>query len=264
VSLTDDLYREIILEHFREPRNHGRLNPADLMAQGANPFCGDELEVTARLNGPVISALMSQGKGCSISQASASLMTEALTGKAMEEAAQLALAFKDFMLAGPEAPGALPPALEELEVLAGVKKYPVRIKCAILAWNTLLDGMEQHRKAQAPPASSITPSASADPGPSQDQLRATLKTVMDPELNMNIVDLGLVYGIEANDGGQVRVTYTLTSPGCPLGPVIQGQIQGALRKIPWVTQIQCHLVWTPPWDPKTMASEEAKMELGIW
>lgn len=266
MSLTDELYRDIILEHFREPRNHGRAEPADLTAQGVNPFCGDDLEVSARLNGPTIAALMSQGKGCSISQASASLMTEALKGISLDEAAALAQTFKQFLLGGDGAPTTLPPALEELSVLEGVKKYPVRIKCAILAWNTFLDGVAQYRQRQAAPAAAPAPAAAKpdDPAAVQETLRATLKTVIDPEINMNIVDLGLVYGVEANPQGQVRVTYTLTSPGCPLGPVIQSQIQGALKKIPWVTQVQSNLVWTPPWDPKTMASEEAKMELGLW
>lgn len=272
MSLTDDLYREIILEHFREPRNFGVLEPADIVAQGANPFCGDELEVTARLSGLTVDRLMSQGKGCSISQASASMMTEALTGKPLEEAAQLARAFKEFMLAPSQAgladlkaDGALPPALKELEVLSGVKKYPVRIKCAILAWNTFLEGVEQHRQGQIASAQTAPHvAAPSDPAAIQEQLRTALKSVIDPELNMNIVDLGLVYGVEANDRGEARVTYTLTSPGCPLGPIIQSQVQAALKKIPWVTQVQCALVWTPPWNPKTMASEEVKMELGIW
>ena len=271
MSLTDDLYREIILEHFREPRNDGRLNPADLAAHGVNPFCGDDLEITARVNGAVITQLMSHGKGCSISQASASMMTEALKDKPLEEAERLARAFKEFMLAGPDANGkTLPAALEDLEVLAGVKKYPVRIKCAILAWNAFLDGVEQYRTAQAPAphpsagGQAAAPGVPADPAAAQEFLRTALKSVIDPELNMNIMDLGLVYGVDLNTQGQARVTYTLTSPGCPLGPVIQSQIQGALQKIPWVTQVQCHLVWTPPWDPKTMASEDVKMELGIW
>lgn len=275
MSLTDDLYREIILEHFREPRNFGRLSPADFAAQGVNPFCGDEMEVTGRLDGPTLAQLMSQGKGCSISQASASLMTEALKGQSLEEAERLAQAFKAFMLAplqaglaGPEAPTTLPEALEELEVLEGVKKYPVRIKCATLAWNTFLDAIAQYRTAKTATATAgqppSPPPAPADPDDAKAKVREVLKTVIDPEINMNIVDLGLVYGIETNPQGQVRVTYTLTSPGCPLGPVIQGQIQGALRKLPWVTQAQSALVWTPPWDPKTMASDEAKMELGLW
>ncbi|OGX37384.1 MAG: SUF system NifU family Fe-S cluster assembly protein [Omnitrophica WOR_2 bacterium RIFCSPHIGHO2_02_FULL_68_15] len=277
MSLTDELYREIILEHFREPRNHGRAEPADLTAQGVNPFCGDDLEVTGRLDGQTLSLLMSQGKGCSISQASASLMTEALTGKTLDDAAALAQTFKQFLLGGDGAPTTLPPALEELSVLEGVKKYPVRIKCAILAWNTFLDGVTQYRTKLAAgggdgrqqdlstrPGGGHPHPQPEDPAVVQETMRAALKTVIDPEINMNIVDLGLVYHTEANPQGQVRITYSLTSPGCPLGPVIQSQIQAALKNIPWVTQVQCNLVWTPPWDPKTMASDEAKMELGLW
>ncbi|MCM8811566.1 MAG: metal-sulfur cluster assembly factor [Candidatus Omnitrophica bacterium] len=80
---------------------------------------------------------------------------------------------------------------------------------------------------------------------------------------MNVVDLGLIYGIEIHDGS-VKIIYTLTSPGCPLGPVIKGQVQGVVGRLPWVNEVQPELVWSPPWDPKTMASEEAKAELGIW
>ena len=265
MSLTDDLYREIILEHFREPRNYGRLDPADLNAQGTNPFCGDELEVTGRLQGSVLTELMSQGKGCSISQASASLMTEALKAKPIAEVVQLAKTFKEFLLGSDGAPVILPAALEELDVLGGVKKYPVRIKCALLAWNTLLEALESATpSAPASPTPTATAPAPTDPAQKHTVLREALKTVIDPEINMNIVDLGLVYSIDVNAQDQVRVTYTLTSPGCPLGPVIVAQVQGAVRKLPWVTQVQCDLVWSPPWDPKTMASEEAKMELGIW
>ena len=263
MSLTGDLYREIIVDHFREPRNYGRLDPADLSAHGTNPFCGDDLEVTARLTGSALSALMTQGKGCSISQASASLMTEALKNRPLDEAAGLAQTFKDFLLG--TGASTLPDALSELEVLEGVKKYPVRIKCATLAWNTFLEAVARHRAAHATPTvQAAAATMPGDPEAIQQFLRNTLKTVIDPELNMNIVDLGLVYNTEANPQGQVRVTYTLTSPGCPLGPVIQAQIQGALKKVPWVTQVQSVLVWAPPWDPKTMASDEAKMELGIW
>ena len=96
-----------------------------------------------------------------------------------------------------------------------------------------------------------------------EEVRTALKKVIDPELNMNVVDLGLIYGTEIDAEG-IKVTYTLTSPGCPLGPVIKGQIQSALTRIPWVKEVQTELVWAPPWDPHTMASEECRMELGIW
>ena len=93
--------------------------------------------------------------------------------------------------------------------------------------------------------------------------RAALQNVMDPELRMSIMELGLVYDVEVNDS-TVKVTYTLTSAGCPLGPVIDGQIQDVLLDLPGVKDVQSELTFNPPWDPKTMASDDVKMQLGIW
>jgi metal-sulfur cluster biosynthetic enzyme len=90
-----------------------------------------------------------------------------------------------------------------------------------------------------------------------------LQGVYDPELNMSIVDLGLVYDVEIEDG-TVRITYTLTTPACPLGPVIGGQIQDALMDLPGVREVDPQLTFSPAWDPRTMASEDVKMDLGIW
>jgi len=96
----------------------------------------------------------------------------------------------------------------------------------------------------------------------EDVVREHLKTIIDPEIGINIVDLGLVYGIDINEG-DVTVRMTLTSPACPLGGVIQGQIHQTLAKLPWVKSPKVQLVWTPRWDPRTMCSEDVKMELGI-
>lgn len=290
MSLTDDLYREIILEHFKNPRNHGRLENPTLVSQGANPFCGDELELTLALDGETIRDLKTQTKGCSISQASASMMSEAVKGRSLAEAEDLAHRFKNSMLKN--VPLDMPEELEDLKSLEGVQKYPVRIKCAILGWNTLLEGISAHRKGQnqashvegeegprpdlahllgeeaAASASSLpVPPDGAQPaaetGTHEEQVQAALRKVIDPELNMNIYDLGLIYKTEIRDG-HVKLIYTLTSPGCPLGPVIKGQIQSMLGKLSWIKEVETELVWTPPWDPKTMASEEIKTELGIW
>ena len=278
MPLTDDLYRDIILEHFRNPRNQGRIDQPTLISHGANPFCGDELELTVSLENDQIRDLKVQPKGCSISQASASMMSEALNGKTLQQAEETARKFKAAMLEG--APMDLPPEMEDLQALEGVKKYPVRIKCAILSWNTFLEGLTAHRKgrkeathvegeegerkpleAQQPePAPAAQAAASGSP---EEQVREALRTVIDPELNLNVLDLGLIYGIDVQ-GGSVKVTYTLTSPGCPLGPVIKGQMQSALTRLAWVKEVHPELAWNPPWDPKTMASEEIKTELGIW
>jgi metal-sulfur cluster biosynthetic enzyme len=98
---------------------------------------------------------------------------------------------------------------------------------------------------------------------SEEVVREALREVLDPEMRLSIVDLGLVYGIEV-DGATVRLTYTLTSPSCPLGPVIAEQMRRAVFQIPGVRDVDLSLTFSPPWDPRTMASEDARMELGIW
>ncbi|HET8523558.1 MAG TPA: iron-sulfur cluster assembly protein [Thermomicrobiales bacterium] len=98
---------------------------------------------------------------------------------------------------------------------------------------------------------------------SEDHVIEGLKNVYDPEIGINIVDLGLVYGTDISENGDVLVTMTLTSLGCPLGPVIVQEVQGALGDLPGVGDIDVKLVWSPPWSPELM-SEEAKDELGIW
>jgi metal-sulfur cluster biosynthetic enzyme len=98
---------------------------------------------------------------------------------------------------------------------------------------------------------------------SKELVMEKLNDVFDPELQMSIVELGLIYDVEI-DGDRVKVTYTLTTPGCPLAPVIDGQIQNALMDVPGVRYVDPVLTFSPPWDPRTMASEDVKMALGIW
>ncbi len=134
----DDLYREIILDHFAHPHNRGRLDPADISVEGANPLCGDELSLQARLEDGVIREVRFDGRGCSISQASASMMTEEMKGKTLSEARALVEQFKAMMHGQPS-------ALEgtDLAALQGVRKFPVRVKCATLAWVALDQGIEE-------------------------------------------------------------------------------------------------------------------------
>lgn len=99
--------------------------------------------------------------------------------------------------------------------------------------------------------------------PTYDELRTKLAEVKDPEINLSIVELGLVYDITFEEG-TVYVTMTLTSPGCPLGPIIRGEAYAKLKELPSVKDVDVQIVWNPPWDPRTMASEDVKMMLGIW
>ncbi len=97
----------------------------------------------------------------------------------------------------------------------------------------------------------------------EELVRERLKDVMDPELQLSIMELGLVYDVDVADA-KVKVTYTLTSPACPLGPVIEGQIQSAVMDIPGVKEVDTEMTMTPPWDPRIHASDDVKMQLGIW
>ena len=155
MSGLEDLYREIILDHYRSPRNRGELEtPPAHRAEGFNPLCGDEIVVYLVLDGDIVSDIRIGGQGCSISQASASMMSAAVKGKTIAEIADLTTAFKAMMsihessLEGeadpvPD-PSDLPDVkLGDLEALRGVVKFPVRIKCATLSWNTLAQAVEE-------------------------------------------------------------------------------------------------------------------------
>ncbi len=97
-----------------------------------------------------------------------------------------------------------------------------------------------------------------------DAVRAALATVIDPEIGLDIVSLGLVYSVDVDEAGVALVEMTLTTPYCPLGPVLETQVHAAAAALPGITDVRLELVWSPPWDPYTMASEEARLELGIY
>jgi nitrogen fixation protein NifU and related proteins len=151
----EDLYREIILDHYRSPRNRGELAvPPAHKAEGFNPLCGDEVVLYLQIDDGTVTDVKIAGQGCSISQASTSMMSAAVKGKTLAEVRQLIKAFKALMsiheskLEGDADGSDLAAELEgvrlgDLEALQGVVKFPVRIKCATLAWNTLQQGIEQ-------------------------------------------------------------------------------------------------------------------------
>jgi nitrogen fixation NifU-like protein len=144
-----DLYQEVILDHGRRPRNFRRLEDADATARGDNPMCGDRIELFLKRapDGTIADAAF-QGRGCAISTASASLMTEVVKGKAPEQARALGAAFRELAMTGacPECGAALAEDMERLAPLSGVHEFPSRVKCATLAWHTLnaaLDGTKE-------------------------------------------------------------------------------------------------------------------------
>ena len=136
-----DLYRDVLLDYFRSASHKGKLPDADFHSHGVNPVCGDEVELTLKREGGRIQAVRHAGHGCVISQSSSAILAESLEGRSVEEAMALVKDFKAMMLDGLPAER-LPEALEEAKALEGVRKFPVRIKCALLAWNTLLEGFK--------------------------------------------------------------------------------------------------------------------------
>ncbi|MCL5048847.1 MAG: SUF system NifU family Fe-S cluster assembly protein [Firmicutes bacterium] len=161
MSGLEDLYREIVLDHYRAPRNKGTLDaPPAFKAEGFNPLCGDEVIVYLAVENDIISDIKIAGQGCSISQSSASMMSEAIKGKSLQQAEDLISYFKQMMsihesqldntqnVKAGEDPVSDENSvdldnIEELAALQGVVKFPVRIKCATLAWNTLAQCLDE-------------------------------------------------------------------------------------------------------------------------
>jgi nitrogen fixation NifU-like protein len=153
MSELSELYQEVILDHNRRPHNFRVIDDATAKQEGFNPLCGDRLTLYIALDGDVIKDVAFQGTGCAISKASASLMTDALKGKTVPEAHALFEQFHDMIMSDPATPAA---DLGKLSVLAGVREFPTRVKCASLAWHTM-------KAAVAHPSTSL--GASEDNGP---------------------------------------------------------------------------------------------------
>ncbi len=138
----DELYREVILDHFKHSSHAGELPEAQIKAEGNNPLCGDEMAFFIMLDDGRMQQVRFRGKGCAISQAAASMLAQQLEGKTLPEAGRLIEAMKAMMQ------GSTPEAsvdLGDLEALAGVRKFPVRVKCAALSWNVVEQGLTQYR-----------------------------------------------------------------------------------------------------------------------
>jgi nitrogen fixation NifU-like protein len=146
-----DLYQELILDHGRKPRNFRRLDDATNQARGDNPMCGDRMELQLKLSGDVVEDLGFQGRGCAISMASASLMTETVKGKTTAQAQALSDRFRALAMTGtcPECGADLADEMERLQPLAGVHEFPSRVKCATLAWHTLNAALEGGKEASS-------------------------------------------------------------------------------------------------------------------
>ena len=144
----EDLYREVILDHFRTPKNRGPLPDANAKGEGLNPLCGDQITMSALIQDKKVADLRFEGHGCAISQSAASMLTQLMKGKSLEDVKLLSQLYKNMF--GVHEKGELPQQkfssddLGDLISLEGVKKYPVRIKCALLSANTLLESLKDY------------------------------------------------------------------------------------------------------------------------
>lgn len=143
----DDLYQEIILEHYKQPKNQGLVHAANVEVEGRNPFCGDEIKLTMLVKDGLIQDVKFTGSGCAISQSSASVMTEHIKGKTVAEVKEL---FQEFgrLVRGENHSHKHINDMDELAAFQGVSAYPTRVKCAMLAWNALKEGIERELEKQ--------------------------------------------------------------------------------------------------------------------
>ena len=249
-----DLYQEVIFDHYKAPRNHHALAHHTHVAHGDNPLCGDQVTVYLQVDGDVIQDVSFEGSGCAISTASASLMTEALKGKSITEAKQIFQKFHHLVTdtnadseadtdAGQESD------LGKLEVLAGVREFPARVKCATLAWHTLQSALKDYI---APVSDEAL----------RENVIAALRTIYDPEIPVNILDLGLIYTLDIDAEGHIDIEMTLTAPACPVAGTFPGIVEARLNEVEGVKSVHVELVWEPPWSMDTM-TDEVKLQLGL-
>ena len=148
MTMLDDLYQDVILEHSRKPSNFRMLADANRSAEGFNPLCGDKVSVGLRVDDSgVISDVGFQGRGCAISKASASMMTESIKDKSVADAREIFESFRSMVTRAPGEEFEAGDELEDLEMLAGVSEFPIRVKCATLAWHTLVAALNEQDEA---------------------------------------------------------------------------------------------------------------------
>lgn len=157
----DEMYRDIILDHYRSPRGRKDVEDPTVVNEGMNPSCGDEIEMKVRLKGDTVEELGVHCAGCAISVASGSMLSEIAEGRTISELKTIAAAVKGMLTTGEMPEEVDLESLSDIEVLEGVRQFPVRIKCALLAWVTLVEGLDRYEKGE--PADGTTTTEAETP-----------------------------------------------------------------------------------------------------
>ena len=284
------MYQEIILDHYRSPHGAGLREPFDAESFQINPTCGDEITLRVALDGDTVRDVSHETLGCSISQASASVLTDLVVGRSVADSLTVLAAFQEMA----QGRGQVEPdedVLGDGVAFAGVARYPARVKCALLGWMAFKDAVSRGVTAGDPGPGGQSPGcrvreysegermsvehstgveeevvrgAAGMPEPPAapaagtaadlDDLEEAMRDVVDPELGINVVDLGLVYGI-AVDSRVATIDMTLTSAACPLTDVIEDQARAALVSGGLVDDIRINWVWMPPWGPEKITED---------
>ena len=253
----ESMYQDIILDHYRNPHHKGLRDPFDAEVHHVNPVCGDEVTLRVSLkdvNGePVVEDVSYDSLGCSISQASASVMSDLVIGKPVAEAMTISQAFLELM----QSKGAGRAGRGRARGRGGVRRrveVPGQDKVRP-AW---LDGMEGRDRAghgggamteNAAGGTTETTELTAE----QEDVLEAMRDVVDPELGINVVDLGLVYGVDVDAERIATIDMTLTSAACPLTDVIEDQAREALDGV--VADFRINWVWMPPWGPESITDD---------
>jgi nitrogen fixation NifU-like protein len=240
-----ELYREAILDHNRKPRNFRKLAGANRTAEGYNPLCGDKVKVYLRIENDRVNDVSFEGSGCAISIASASMMTESVKGHTTSEVQTLFERFHT-LLTGETDAGSRPVDLGKLAVFAGVREFPIRVKCATLAWHTLRAAIESRLETVTTEPGSTSqpapvPAAPLKASDLRKHIIEALRTVYDPEIPVNLYDLGLIYDIVVEPSGAVTIRMTLTAPACPIADALLWQVDKTVRSVPGVTDVTVNL-----------------------
>ena len=242
-----DIYSEIILDHYKNPRKKGRLPGATCTAEDANPLCGDKIRFLLKIgkSGKITDVRFS-GSGCAISQASASMLAEEVAGKSIRAVAKW--------------------DKEKVFGLLGVTLTPSRTRCALLGLgvlkNALLayeDGKKTALVSGKRTAAELNKKKDLKPAAApifneKNPFYGILNAVIDPDTQIGLADMGLIYDV-VKEGKTVNVTMTLTSMGCPAGPQFTNEIDRLLRRQKGVKDVQIKIVWEPVWTPERMKPE---------
>ena len=242
-----ELYQEIILDHGKNPRNKGKCDGYTNDAKAHNPLCGDKVHIYLKLNkNKEIEDLSFEGEGCAISLASASILTEIVKGKDLSFLKKIN---EDFINMIKNKTKITINSLSDDQIttissLSGVQEFPMRVKCATMAWHTCLSAVDKKMTEL------------------KDKIISEIKKIYDPEIPVNIYELGLIYKIEISVEKKVNIEMTLTSPNCPVAESLPKMVKDNVLKIEEVCDVDLKLVWSPPWT-KDMMSEAAKLELNL-